>query len=303
MNRSIFFLIFMSVFVLMGCNETHNAVEVGKDNGKGSNATNENTLTLEHNSLTREYVLFVPSNYNSTTEIPLMFNFHGFGGNASEYMTYADMRSLAESENFILVYPQGSNLGGSPHWNTCPNGGDNKSDADDFGFIAALVNELSTNYSVDEERIYAAGYSNGGMMAYGLANYKSEIFAAVASVSGTMLDCTTTPSHPMPVVHLHGTADDTLPYDGNNYFNGAQTVLNHWTAFNNTDTKATVTSDTSSGMTIEKYVYDHGDSGVAVAHYKYISGGHDWFTASYQGQDTAALIWSFVSHFDINGVR
>tara|TARA_B100000989_G_C19505478_1_gene456324 strand:- start:784 stop:1647 length:864 start_codon:yes stop_codon:yes gene_type:complete len=287
----------------MGCNETHNAVEVGKDNGKGSNTTNENTLILEHNSLTREYVLFLPSNYNSTTEIPLMFNFHGFGGNASEYMTYADMRSLAESENFILVYPQGSNLGGSPHWNTCPNGGDNKSDADDFGFIAALVNELSTNYSVDEERIYAAGYSNGGMMAYGLANYKSEIFAAVASVSGTMLDCTTTPSHPMPVVHLHGTADDTLPYDGNNYFNGAQTVLNHWTAFNNTDTKATVTSDTSSGMTIEKYVYDHGDSGVAVAHYKYISGGHDWFTASYQGQDTAALIWSFVSHYDINGVR
>ena len=201
------------------------------------------------------------------------------------------------------MYPQGSNLDGSPHWNTCPNGGDNKSDADDFGFIAALVNELSTNYSVDEDRIYAAGYSNGGMMAYGLANYKSEIFAAVASVSGTMLDCTTTPSHPMPVVHLHGTADDTLPYDGNNYFNGAQTVLNHWTAFNNTSTAPTVTSDASSGMTIEKYVYDHGDSGVAVAHYKYISGGHDWFTASYQGQDTAALIWSFVSQFDVNGVR
>ena len=180
----------------MGCNETHNAVEVGKDNGKGSNTANKNTLTLEHNGLTREYVLFVPSNYNSTTEIPLLINFHGFGGNASEYMAYADMRSLAESENFILVYPQGSNLDGSPHWNTCPNGGDNKSDADDFGFIAALVNELSTNYSVNEDRIYAAGYSNGGMMVYGLANYKSEIFAAVASVSGTMLDCTTTPSHP-----------------------------------------------------------------------------------------------------------
>ena len=303
MNRSVFFLIFMVVFLLVGCNETHNAVEVGKDNGKGSNTANKSTLTLEHNGLTREYVLFVPSNYNSTTAIPLMFNFHGFGGNASEYMAYADMRSLAESENFILVYPQGSNLDGSPHWNTCPNGGENKSDTDDFGFIAALVNQLSTNYNVDEDRIYAAGYSNGGMMAYGLANYKSEIFAAVASVSGTMLDCTATPSHSMPVVHLHGTADDTLPYDGNNYFNGVQTVLNHWTSFNNTSTAPTVTSDASSGMTIEKYVYDQGDSDVAVVHYKYIGGGHDWFAANYQGQDTATLIWSFVSRYDINGVR
>ncbi len=105
MNRSIFFLIFMSVFFIVGCNETHNAVEIGKDNDKGSNTANKNRLTLEHNSLTREYVLFVPSNHNSTTAIPLMFNFHGFGGNAIEYMIYADMRSLAESENFILVYP------------------------------------------------------------------------------------------------------------------------------------------------------------------------------------------------------
>mgnify|MGYP005620712317 CR=1 FL=1 len=116
------------------------------------------------------------------------------------------------------------------------------------------------------------------MIAYGLANYKSETFAAVASVSGTMLDCTKTPSHPMPMVHLHGTADDTLPYVGNNYFKGAQTVLNHWAAFNNTDTKTTVTSDASSGMTIEKYVYDQGGYGVAVVHYKYISGGHNLYT-------------------------
>ena len=68
-----------------------------------------------------------------------------------------------------------------------------------------------------------------------------------------------------------------------NYLNGAQTVLNHWTTFNNTSTAPTVTSDASSGMTIEKYVYYQGDSDVAVVHYKYIGGGHDCFTASYQG--------------------
>jgi polyhydroxybutyrate depolymerase len=303
MNRSICFFVCMAVFLFVGCSETDNVIVVVKDDGKGANTANENTLTLEHKGLNREYVLFVPSAYDSATAIPLLFNFHGFGGNASEYMAYADMRTLAESEGFILVYPQGSDLDGSPHWNTCPNGGDNKSNADDFGFIAALVSELSGTYSIDQKRIYAAGYSNGGMMAYGLANYRSEIVAAVASVSGTMLDCTATPEHPMPVIHLHGTADDTLPYDGNNYYKGAQTVLNHWIAFNNTNSSPTVTSDTSGSMAIERYVYDQGDAGVAVTHYKYIGGGHHWFTASYQGEDTARLIWDFVSQYDINGLR
>jgi polyhydroxybutyrate depolymerase len=43
------------------------------------------------------------------------------------------MRSLAEADTFILIYPQGSCLDGLSHWNACPLGGDNKSDADDFG--------------------------------------------------------------------------------------------------------------------------------------------------------------------------
>ncbi|MDG0973170.1 MAG: hypothetical protein P8O07_03345, partial [Crocinitomicaceae bacterium] len=66
-------------------------------------------------------------------------------------------------------------------------------------------------------RIYAVGYSNGGMMAYGLANYRSDLIAAVASVSGVMLDCTRPTSHPMPIVHLHGTSDGVLPYNGGNF--------------------------------------------------------------------------------------
>ena len=46
------------------------------------------------------------------------------------------------------------------------------------------VNDISSKYNVDIERVYAVGYSNGGMMAYGLANYKSDLIAAVGSVSG-----------------------------------------------------------------------------------------------------------------------
>ena len=56
-------------------------------------------------------------------------------------------------------------------------------------------------------------------------------------------------------------------------------------------------------MTIEHYVYDQGDRSVSVDHYKYIGGEHVWFNATFQGQNTSELVWSFVSRYDINGLR
>ncbi|HHB79941.1 MAG TPA: hypothetical protein ENK85_11975 [Saprospiraceae bacterium] len=265
--------------------------------------SNADAQTIVYDGIAREYILYIPNSYDGSSPVSLMLNFHGFGGSASEFMLEADMRSLAESDTFILVYPQGSCLEGSSHWNPCPIGGDNKSTADDLGFVESMINEISAQYKVDNERIYAAGYSNGGMMAYGLANYKSDLIAAVASVSGAMLDCIGTTSHPLPVVDFHGTSDGVLPYDGDSYYSSVHNTLDHWINFNNTTTTPTVTTDNSGGMTIEHYVYDQGDSLVAVEHYKYIGGDHVWFSSTFQGQNTSQLVWDFVSRYDINGLR
>ena len=286
-------VLFFSILliILSGCKKDNNNSE--------SCYSNNNAQTIIHDGINREYVLYIPNSYDGTSAVPLMLNFHGFGGSASDYMNYADMRSVAESDTFILVYPQGSCSDGSSHWNPCPVGGDNKSTADDVGFVESMINEISSQYNVDMERIYAAGYSNGGMMAYGLAHYKSDLIAAVASVSGVMLDCTGPTSHPMPVVHLHGTSDGVLPYNGGDGWNSTQSTLEHWINFNNTVLTPTVISDNN----IEHYVYDQGDSLVSVEHYKYIGGDHVWFSATFQGQNTSELIWNFVSRYDINGLR
>ena len=265
--------------------------------------TNTSAQSIVHNGVNREYVLYIPNSYDGTSSVPLMLNFHGFGGSASDYMQEADMRSLAEANTFILIYPQGSCLDGLSHWNACPIGEDNKSDADDFGFVEAMITEISSQYNVDMERIYAAGYSNGGMMAYGLANYKSDLVAAVASVSGVMLECTGSTGHPMAVVHLHGTSDGVLPYNGSSDWSSVQSTLDYWINFNNTITTPTVSNDNSGGMLIEHYVYDQGDSSVSVEHYKFIGGEHVWFSNTYQGQDASELVWNFVSRYDINGLR
>ncbi len=264
---------------------------------------NTNAQTLVHDGMNREYIIYVPNSYDGTSAVPLLFNFHGFGGSASQFLNDADMRAEAEANSFILVYPQGSCLNGASHWNPCPIDGDNKSTADDVGFVEAMISEISSQYNLDMERIYAAGYSNGGMMAYGLANYKSDLIAAVASVSGSMLDCLGDTSHPMPVVHLHGTSDGVVSYNGSNDWNSVQSTLDYWTSFNNTISTPTINVDTTGGMTIEHYVYGLGDNSVSVEHYKYIGGDHVWFNELYQGQNASNLVWSFMSKYDINGLR
>ena len=102
---------------------------------------------INYSEINREFILYVPSSYNSSTKQALVFNFHGYGGTATNHMLTADFRPIADTAGFILVYPQGLlSEEGSPHWNITEGGGDNKSDSDDFGFIGSLINELSFEY-------------------------------------------------------------------------------------------------------------------------------------------------------------
>jgi polyhydroxybutyrate depolymerase len=208
------------------------------------------------------------------------------------------MRSLADSEGFILAYPQGSCLGGSSHSNPSLPPPENKSTGDDLGFIEALIKEISSKYNINSERIYAASYSNGAMMTYGLACYKSELIAGIGSVSGTMLDTDCVPSHPISVIKIHGTSDNVLAYKGNADVNSVETVLNFWNRFNNTNAPV-VNTDDETGKKTEHYDYAGGTS---IEHYKVIGGSHIW-DMEYDGANTGELVWNFVSKYDLNGLR
>ena len=258
---------------------------------------------IAHGGLDRSYIVYVPNTYDGTEAFPVLFNFHGFGGTADYFLAETNMRHTAHTNKFIVVYPQGSLLDGSPHWNPSVASADNKSDVDDLGFVEAMIAQLAVDYSVDTDRVYAVGYSNGGMMSYGLAAHKSNRIAAIGSVSGAMLDSGELPSHPMPVMKIHGTSDGTIPYTGGEYYNSVTSTLDYWVNFNNTNTNPIVSSTTDNGVTIERYQYTGGDAGVAVEHYKVIGGGHVWFDFSVAGQTSNDLIWDFFSQFDVNGKR
>ena len=112
--------------LMLGCNSNTPMSEVT------AGSTGQFSLSLNHNDVERTFIMYVPDSYDGSEAVPVFFNFHGYGGTSEGQMEWADMRPVADSGNFILVYPQGTDLEGSPHWNTSEIGGDNKSTADAF---------------------------------------------------------------------------------------------------------------------------------------------------------------------------
>ena len=261
-------------------------------------------LSFEHDDVQREAIVYVPSSYAAGEGTALMVNFHGYGGTGETHLQWTDMRELAERDGTIVAYPTGTENEGSTHWNCSLPSEDNKSTADDFGFVEVLIDTISASYDVDEGRVYAVGYSNGGMMAFGLACFRSDLVAAVGSVSGAMLDdavagCETT--HPTSIITLHGTADSVLPYEGGEGMLPAEEVIDLWVDLNQADTEPVTGEDKTGGATIQHLAYEGGTGGAAVHHYRYVDGDHVWFDDSYQGADASTLVWDFLNRFDRDG--
>lgn len=267
--------------------------------------------SLHHGGLLREYIVYIPSIYDGSSPVPLMFNFHGYTMTANGQMTWGgDMRHVADDAGFILVYPQGSLFWGETHWNV--GSWTAGSTADDLGFTEAMIDALASNYNIDLDRVYSCGYSNGGYFSFELACQLSGRIAAIGSVAGTMSTETykaCNPIHPTPVVTIHGYGDLSVSYHGGKPANSeSMAVVNsYWANYNNTDSVAIVSSlpdiNTEDGSTVELSEYINGDSGTSVQHYKVINGRHDWPGAwGNLDIDAGAVIWEFVSQYDINGL-
>ena len=293
-------LFFLSFILFISCESNEENTQVDED----GIITGLQTKTFSHDNVNRNYLVYIPNSYDSEIDYPLMFLFHGFGGIASQFMNTADMRDLAESKNFIVVYPQGLDLANTgSHWNCSNPSADNKSDVDDIGFIENLIDQLLIDYPViDNKRIYAAGYSNGGFMSYYLA-CNSKKFAAIGSVAGTMLDdsyqnCNA--QFPTAMINIHGTDDFDVPYVGNSYYPSIPDVVDWWKNFNDTTNEDLLTNQDGS---IEQYIYYNDAGDRFVEHIKVIGGSHYWDDKlNYEAKNTSGLIWEFVSNFDIDGV-
>ena len=167
--------------------------------------------SIQHDGLTRDFVYYTPSNWNSNQQLPLLVVLHGLTQTGNGLMDITDFNTIAEDNNFIVCYPDGINNSFNANMNVMV------STADDLGFIEALFAYFEQDLNSDPLKRYLSGFSTGGFMCHKLACESSLCFAAIATVSGNMSDTVYTncsPNNLTSVLHIHGTTDPVVNYNG-----------------------------------------------------------------------------------------
>jgi polyhydroxybutyrate depolymerase len=257
--------------------------------------------------LDRTYMVYLPTSYTQGQQLPLLLALHGLTQTGSIMMQFTGFNTWADQYGFIVVYPDGI----SNSWNVGFSGG---STANDVGFLSALIDTLHAHYGIDLNRVYSTGFSNGGFMSYRLACELTGRIAAIASVAGTMTDeawGSCQPSRNMPVMHIHGTNDFVVFYNGGLGNKSVAQVLDLWKGFSNCPADAVVVNLpdlVAEGSTVQTQTWSPCDDSVEVVHYKVINGGHTWPGSvgttglGNTNRDISASdeIWKFVSRFSLN---
>ncbi len=301
LNRRLIIITILLLSMIFSCS---------KDVTKTLTIDNTSPHTLLHDGEIREYAVFVPESYQVNTPVPLMFNFHGGSGDIASQIAISDMRSIADTAGFILVYPQAlsdPNDGGSTNWMH-----KDPTTVDDIYFVEAIIDTLAAEYNIERKRVYACGYSLGGEFSFELACRLNNQIAAIGVVArsmGVYIYNNCSPSHPTPVLTIHGTDDDYngITWQGIKYYVSLNDVNSYWANLNKTDSIPTVVQlpnlNNTDGSTVEHYSWENGNNCVSVEHFKVIGGGHDW-PGSFGNMDIDATleIWNFVSKYDINGL-
>lgn len=246
----------------------------------------------------RSYHIHIPENINEP--VPLVLVFHGALDNAFVMEGISGFTEKAMKEKFIVVYPNGTNEYDGSTSGLTWNGGNccgyaDVEKVDDTGFVRALIEKIKKEYSVDSARIYAAGFSNGALLSYRLACNASDIFAAVAPVSGS-LEPECSPKHPVAVIAFNGTADLKVLYDGgyspviegSKYDTPVSFARSFWVKRNACDLQPEVERNEN----FIHEIYSKCKTGSGVEFYAIEGGEHEW-PQSQKGLSATDLIWEF----------
>jgi polyhydroxybutyrate depolymerase len=166
--------------------------------------------STEHTLGERTFRTYRPESLPAGGAVPLVVVLHGGAGSGAQAERAYGWNAAADRDGFVVAYPDG--VGRS--WNAGPGccGPATRDGADDVGFLEDVVAAVSRGVPIDESRVRVTGMSNGAMMAYRLA-CDSTVFTAIAPVAGMVIGDCPHPA-PVPVLHIHGTADDSVPWAG-----------------------------------------------------------------------------------------
>jgi len=162
----------------------------------------------------RPFKLFVPSTYNVSFPAPLIIALHGYAQSGDKFEKYLNLTPIAESRGILYVHPNGTaDKSGTRFWNATPECCDiHTPKVNDDAYLMSIIDQVSKNYTVDPDRIYVIGHSNGGFMANTMACLHADRIAAVVSMAGGGYANSSMckPSSPINVLEIWGTKDVTF---------------------------------------------------------------------------------------------
>ena len=222
----------------------------------------------------------------------LLFIMHGSGGSGKQIMKNATkLEAIAEKENLLIVYPDGY----KNYWNECRRASTalaNTENINENSFFTEMINYFKKHYSIDAKKVFAAGFSGGGHMAYKLALTMPDKIRAVTAIvanqpDSAWSDCSEA-KVPVPVLIINGTLDNTNPYEGGEmYVNNASfgvvrstvNTFKYWAGLAGYTgeplKKSLPDTDPSDNKIIESYTYKEKNK-PEVTLLKVIGGKHDY---------------------------
>jgi polyhydroxybutyrate depolymerase len=228
----------------------------------------------------REIEVQVPSGYDPDKPAPLVVLLHGYGVDGPIQNAYFKLGEVADANGMLAVFPSGTeNSEGDRFWNAtdacCAPPG---SDVDDSGYLLDVINTVKADYSVDPKRVYLMGHSNGGFMAFRMACDHAEVIAGIAALAASTFADTDrcNPSEPVATLQVHGTADDSVRYEGevegidggDRTYPGALETLEIWATYNGCDLEPDEPAPAPRAIIAE------ADPATVIAHSACDPGGH-----------------------------
>jgi len=256
-------------------------------------------ITIEN--LKRTFLFHVPKLLADSAKLVFVLHGSGMEARGMQVLTGGEFDRIADRQkDIIVVYPQAYGR----YWNDCRKSATydaRKLHIDDIAFFEAMVKYFKDHYAVDDQQVFAAGYSNGAQMCFKLAKERPGMFKGFAAVAANLPaetndDCVE--SHqPVSMLLLNGTSDPINPYNGGMVKAGdgkergpvmsTDQTLHYWLVVDKGDSTAPKEFDfpdinTKDKSTAVEYTYDCVESGKKVVLVKVINGGHIFMNTGFR---------------------